>query len=63
LQVNGKNGVVRAIAPQGEAATTYLQQTKFIKPGQKLLSPAAGGEQKIRVLLQPDGSVDTFIEP
>ncbi|WP_310483099.1 DUF4335 domain-containing protein [Chamaesiphon sp. VAR_48_metabat_403] len=63
LQVNGKNGVVRAVSPQGEAATTYLQQTKFIKPGQKLLSPAAGGEQKIRVLLQPDGSVDTFIEP
>jgi Domain of unknown function (DUF4335) len=64
LQVNGKSGVVRAVAPQGEAATTYLQQTKFIKPGQKLLSPApAGGEQKIRVLLQPDGSVDTFIEP
>ncbi|WP_295619594.1 DUF4335 domain-containing protein [Chamaesiphon sp. GL140_3_metabinner_50] len=64
LQVNGKSGVVRAVAPQGEAATTYLQQTKFIKPGQKLLTPAdGGGEQKIRVLLQPDGSVDTFIEP
>ena len=64
LQVNGKSGVVRAVAPQGEAATTYLQQTKFIKPGQKLLPAAAGGgEQKIRVLLQPDGSVDTFIEP
>jgi hypothetical protein len=64
LQVNGKSGVVRAVAPQGAAATTYLQQTKFIKPGQKLLSPAdGGGEQKIRVLLQPDGSVDTFIEP
>jgi Domain of unknown function (DUF4335) len=63
LQVS-KNGTVRSISPQGEAATTYLQQTKLIKTGQKLLSPAAGSsDQKIRVLLQPDGGVDTFTEP
>jgi Domain of unknown function (DUF4335) len=63
LQVN-KNGTVRSISPQGEAATTYLQQTKMIKTGQKLLAPAAGSsDQKIRVLLQPDGGVDTFTEP
>jgi hypothetical protein len=65
VQVNGKSGVVRSIDPQGEAASAYLRQTKFIKPGQKLVSPAAAGssDQKIRVLLQPDGNVDTFIEP
>lgn len=65
IQVSGKNGIVKAVDPQGEAATNYLQQSKFIKPGQKLLSPAAAGstDQKIRVLLQPDGNVDTFIEP
>ncbi|WP_373540738.1 DUF4335 domain-containing protein [Chamaesiphon sp.] len=65
LQVSGKSGIVRTISPQGEAATTYLQQTKFIKPGQKLVSPAAAGtsDQRIRVLLQPDGNVDTFTEP
>ncbi|PSB58997.1 DUF4335 domain-containing protein [Chamaesiphon polymorphus] len=65
LQVNGKSGVVRTIDPQGEAASAYLRETKFIKPGQKLVSPAAAGssDQKIRVLLQPDGNVDTFIEP
>jgi hypothetical protein len=65
IQVSGKNGIVKGIEPQGEAATSYLQQSKFIKPGQKLLSPAAAGstDQKIRVLLQPDGNVDTFIEP
>ena len=65
IQVGGKNGIVRSIAPQGEAATNYLQQSKFIKPGQKLVSPAAAGnsDQKIRVLLEPDGTVDTFIEP
>jgi hypothetical protein len=63
LQVS-KNGTVRSISPQGEAATTYLQQTKLIKTGQKLLSPAAGSsDQKIRILLQPDGGVDTFTEP
>ena len=65
IQVSGKSGTVRSVTPQGTPAITYLQQTKFIKPGQKLLSPAAAGnsDQKIRVLLQPDGNVDTFIEP
>jgi Domain of unknown function (DUF4335) len=65
VQVNGKSGTVRSVSPQGEAATNYLQQTKFIKPGQKLISPAAAGtsDQKIRVLLEPDGNVDTFSEP
>jgi Domain of unknown function (DUF4335) len=65
LQISGKSGIVRSVAPQGEAATTYLQQSKLIKPGQKLVSPAAAGtsDQKIRVLLQPDGNVDTFLEP
>jgi Domain of unknown function (DUF4335) len=65
VQVKGKSGIVQSVAPQGAAATTYLQETKFIKPGQKLISPAAAGssDKKIRVLLQPDGNVDTFIEP
>ena len=65
IQVGAKSGTVRSVTPQGTPATTYLQQTQFIKPGQKLLSPAAAGDsdQKIRVLLQPDGNVDTFIEP
>jgi Domain of unknown function (DUF4335) len=65
VQVSGKSGIVRSVLPQGEAAITYLQQTKFIKSGQKLISPAAAGtsDQKIRVVLQPDGNVDTFIEP
>jgi hypothetical protein len=63
LQVS-KNGTVRSISPQGDAATTYLQQTKLIKAGQKLGAAAAGSsDQKIRVLLQPDGGVDTFTEP
>ena len=61
LQV-GKNGKVRNISPQGEAATTYLKQTKLIEAGQKL-GAAGSSDQKIRVLLQPDGGVDTFIEP
>jgi hypothetical protein len=65
VQVSGKSGIVRSVEPQGEAATAYLQQSKLIAPGQKLISPAAAGssDQKIRVLLQPDGNVDTFVEP
>ena len=64
VQVNGKSGLVRSVAAQGTAATTYLNQSKIIKAGQKLVSPAPGGtDQKIRVVLQPDGNVDTFMEP
>lgn len=65
VQVSGKSGIVRSVEPQGEAATAYLQKSKSIAPGQKLISPAAVGssDRKIRVLLQPDGSVDTFVEP
>lgn len=65
VQVSGKSGIVRSINPQGEAATEYLKKTGVIKPGQKLVSPAAAGnsDQKIRVLLQPDGNVDAFVEP
>jgi hypothetical protein len=64
LDVNPKNGLVRSVNPQGEEANNYLKQSKIVKPGQKIVSPVAGnGDQKIRVLLHPDGNVDTFIEP
>jgi Domain of unknown function (DUF4335) len=64
VQINGKSGTVKNISPQGEAATTYLQKSKFVKPGQKLVAPIVGGvNQKIRVILQPDGNVDTFADP
>jgi Domain of unknown function (DUF4335) len=64
LDVNSKNGVVRSVNPQGEEANSYLKQSKLIKPGQKIVSPVAGSsDQKIRVLLHPDGNVDTFVEP
>jgi Domain of unknown function (DUF4335) len=64
VQISGKSGLVRSVSPQGAAATTYLSQSKIIKAGQKLVSPAASGtDQKIRVVLQPDGNVDSFMEP
>ena len=64
VQISGKSGLVRSVSAQGAAATAYLNQSKIIKVGQKLVSPAAGGtDQKIRVVLQPDGNVDSFMEP
>ncbi len=64
VQISGKSGLVRSVSAQGAEATTYLNQSKIIKTGQKLVSPAAGGtDQKIRVVLQPDGNVDSFMEP
>jgi Domain of unknown function (DUF4335) len=64
VQISGKSGLVRSVSAQGAAATAYLDRSKIIKTGQKLVSPAAGGtDQKIRVVLQPDGNVDSFMEP
>jgi hypothetical protein len=64
LDVDNKNGTVRSVNPQGEEANNYLKESKLIKPGQKIVTPVAGdGDQKIRVLLHPDGNVDTFVEP
>ncbi len=64
VQINGKSGLVRSVSAQGAAATTYLNRSKIIKAGQKLVAPAASGtDQKIRVVLQPDGNVDSFMEP
>jgi hypothetical protein len=65
IQVSGKSGIVRSVEPQGDASSAALQKAKFVKPGQKLLSPSAAGstDRKIRVLLQPDGSVETYMEP
>jgi Domain of unknown function (DUF4335) len=65
VQVNAKSGVVQSVNPQGEAATTYLKKTGVLKAGQKLVPPTTTGEndQKIRVLLHPDGNVDALPEP
>jgi Domain of unknown function (DUF4335) len=65
VRVSGKSGLVQTVNAQGEPATEYLKKTKIVKPGDKLISPAAAGrsDQKIRVVLQPDGTVDAFGEP
>jgi hypothetical protein len=65
VQVNSKSGVVQSVNPQGEASTTYLKKTGVLKAGQKLVPPTTTGEsdQKIRVLLHPDGNVDALPEP
>jgi hypothetical protein len=65
VRVSGKSGLVQTVSAQGEPATEYLKKTKLVKPGDKLISPAAAGrnDQKIRVVLQPDGTVDAFGEP
>jgi hypothetical protein len=65
IEVNGKNGKIQNVSPQGEAAQSYLQKTGIIKTGERLISPNASGNNnpRIRVVLQPDGNVDAFDEP
>lgn len=65
IEVSSENGAIQNIVPQGDAARTYMEKTGLMKPGERIISPTTAdkSEQKIRVILQPDGQVDAFEEP
>jgi hypothetical protein len=65
IAIDGKNGKIIKVSPQGESAQKYLKQTGIIKPGDRILSAptADSGNRRIRAILQPDGNVDAFEEP
>jgi hypothetical protein len=59
-----KNGKVGRITPQGDISKNYLDKTRFLRPGEKLVSPSRNGkDQDVRVLLKPNGEVETIVEP
>lgn len=60
--LNG-DGTIQRILPLGNAAGTYIDRTDIPLPGEPFVSPVEGGANPtIRLVLTPDGKVDTFLE-
>lgn len=58
------DGSIDRIRPLGEASTKYIDRTGMPVPGKPFVSPIEGERNAhIRVVLGPDGKVETFLEP
>lgn len=59
-----KSGKVVQVSPQGDVSKNYLDKTNFLRSGEKVVSPnRTGKDQDVRVLLKPNGEVETIVEP
>jgi hypothetical protein len=59
-----KSGKVVQVNPQGDVSKNYLDKTNFLRSGEKVVSPnRTGKDQDVRVLLKPNGEVETIVEP
>jgi hypothetical protein len=57
------DGSIQRIVPLGQAAGQYIDRTDMPLPGEPFVSAVAGGgNPTIRVVLSPDGNVNTFLE-
>ncbi len=58
-----KDGSIRRIIPLGQRAQIFLDRTGIPLLGEKFVSPLSGEkEETIRLVLNPDGKVSTFLE-
>jgi hypothetical protein len=59
----GGDGAIERIIPRTQAAKNYIDRTGMPIVGEKFVSPIeGGGNPQIRVVLNPDGKVATFVE-
>lgn len=60
----GPNGSIQRIVPLGQAAGDYVDRTAIPLVGETFVSPLPEGRKQIqiRLVLRPDGSVQTFME-
>jgi hypothetical protein len=57
------DGTIQRISPLGLASGDYIDRTGMPLIGESFVSPIAGGRSpKIRVVLSPDGKVQTFLQ-
>lgn len=57
------DGSIQRIEPLGQAASTYIDRTDMPLPGESFVSPIQSGRTpRIRLVLTPDGKVQTFLE-
>ncbi len=58
------DGTIQRIEPLGKAARTYVDRSSLPLIGERFVSPNPSGETpRIRVVLSPNGKVQTFLEP
>ncbi|MBD1927515.1 DUF4335 domain-containing protein [Trichocoleus sp. FACHB-90] len=63
LQLN-PDGSIERIRPLGEASVRYIDNTGMPAPGKPFVSAIESDRNaQIRVVLSPDGKVETFLEP
>jgi len=59
----GADGTIQRIIPLGRAAGDYIDRTGMPLPGEPFVSPVEnGGNPQIRIVLDPNGRVQTFLE-
>jgi hypothetical protein len=57
------DGSIQRIRPLGQAAGDFIDRTNIPLPGEPFVSAVAGGSSPtIRLVLTPDGKVNTFLE-
>jgi hypothetical protein len=57
------DGTIKLIEPLGQAARTYVDRSSMPLIGERFVSPINNGQTpRIRVVLAPDGKVQTFLE-
>ena len=62
LQID-ENGSIQTIMPMGKAASDNIEQVNMPLVGEPFVSPVSNGKTpKIRVVLRPNGRVQTFLE-
>jgi hypothetical protein len=62
LQIDEK-GSIQTIVPIGKAAADYIERTNMPLVGEPFVSAVSNGKNpKIRVVLRPNGRVQTFLE-
>ena len=58
-----ENGSIQSIVPMGKAAADYIDRTNMPLAGEPFVSAVSNGKNpKIRVVLRPNGRVQTFLE-
>ncbi|MEG4849779.1 DUF4335 domain-containing protein [Microcoleus sp. B5-D4] len=58
-----ENGSVQSIMPMGKAAADYIEKANMPLAGEPFVSAVSNGKNpKIRVVLRPNGRVQTFLE-
>ncbi|MEG4573921.1 DUF4335 domain-containing protein [Microcoleus sp. N3A4] len=58
-----ENGSIQSIVPMGKAAADYIDRTNMPLVGEPFVSAVSNGKNpKIRVVLRPNGRVQTFLE-